>query len=65
MVGSSAAMVSPPIQLAALAVLKGIQAQQPASMPHWPWWLRLIALLGVLVFIRVVVTFVRGTGRPR
>ena len=65
MVGSSAAMVSPPIHFAAFVVLNGMQAQQPASAHHWPWWLRLLALVGVFVFIRVVVTFVRGTGRPR
>jgi len=58
-------MVSPPIHLAALAVLKDMQVQQAASTHHWPWWLRLIALLGVLVFVRLAVTFARGTGRPR
>ena len=65
MVGSSAAMVIPPIHLAAFVVLNGMQAQQAASGPHWPWWLRLLALVGVLVFIRVAVTFARGSGRPR
>jgi hypothetical protein len=58
-------MVIPPIHLAAFAVLNGMQARQAASAHHWPWWLRLLALLGVLAFIRVAVTFARGTGRPR
>jgi hypothetical protein len=59
------AIVRPPIQLAVFVVLNGMQAQQPASAPHWPWWLRLLALVGVIVFIRLVVTFVRRTGGSR
>ncbi|MGA2687324.1 MAG: hypothetical protein ABSE85_04555 [Candidatus Korobacteraceae bacterium] len=65
MVGSSAAMVILPIHLAALVILTGMQAQHAAPAHHWPWWLRLLALLGLLLFIRVAVTFARGTGRSR
>ncbi|MFZ0313987.1 MAG: hypothetical protein WAL85_14865 [Candidatus Korobacteraceae bacterium] len=52
-------------QLAAFLLLHLAQAQQTVPVHHWPWWLRLVALLGVLVFIRVAVTFARGSGRPR
>ena len=33
---------------------------------HWPWWLRILAVIGVLVFIRVVAGSVRNkpTGPP-
>jgi len=65
MVGSSAPMVSLVAQLAAFVFLNITQAQPSAPVHHWPWWLRLLALLGVLVFIRVAVTFARGAGRPR
>jgi hypothetical protein len=58
-------MVILPIHLAPFVVLNGMQVQQAASAHHWPWWLRLLALLGVLAFIRMAVTFARGTGRPR
>jgi len=33
--------------------------------PHWPWWLRLLALVGVFIFIRVVAGLVRNSGRPQ
>lgn len=46
------------------AVLIGIQAKQ-AAMPHWPWWLRLLAVLGVILFIRFAVMFARNSGRPQ
>jgi hypothetical protein len=48
-----------------LAVVVGsAQAQQPA-VAHWPWWLRILAVLGVIVFIRIAVTFARNSGRPQ
>ena len=33
---------------------------------HWPWWLRILAVIGVLVFIRLVAGSVRNkpTGPP-
>jgi hypothetical protein len=55
----------PAFKLDGLLILSSLQAQPNASLPHWPWWLRVIALLAVLVFIRVVVTYVRGAGRSR
>jgi len=45
-------------------VLIGVQARQ-AAMPHWPWWLRLLAVLGVILFIRFAVMFTRNNGRPQ
>lgn len=43
--------------------VNGMQAQPPA-VAHWPWWLRILAVVGVIVFIRIAVTFVRKSGRP-
>jgi len=43
--------------------VSGMQARQPA-VAHWPWWLRLLAVLGVILFIRVAVSFARNSGRP-
>jgi len=43
--------------------LAGMQTRQPA-VAHWPWWLRLLAVLGVVVFIRIAVSFARNSGRP-
>lgn len=33
---------------------------------HWPWWLRILAVIGVLVFIRLVAGSMRNkpTGPP-
>jgi hypothetical protein len=32
---------------------------------HWPWWLRILAVVGVLVFIRLVAGSVRNNpGKP-
>jgi hypothetical protein len=32
---------------------------------HWPWWLRILSVIGVLVFIRLVAGSVRNDpGRP-
>jgi len=53
--------VGPLFQLAVF--LNGMQARQPA-VAHWPWWLRLLAVLGVILFIRMAVTFTRKSGRP-
>jgi len=38
--------------------------QQDAPAPHWPWWLRVLAVIGVLVFVRIVARAMRGAGRP-
>jgi hypothetical protein len=57
--------VSLPIQLAFCLVVNSMQVQHAAPAHHWPWWLRLLAVLGVLLFIRMAVTFARGTGRPQ
>lgn len=43
--------------------VNGMQARQPA-VGHWPWWLRILAVVGVIVFIRIAVTFARNSGRP-
>ena len=43
--------------------VNGLQAQQP-GVARWPWWLRLLAVVGVILFIRIAVTFARKSGRP-
>ena len=40
------------------------QVRQPA-VAHWPWWLRILAVVGVIVFIRIAVTFARNSSRPQ
>jgi hypothetical protein len=51
-------------RLLQLAVfVNGMQARQPA-VAHWPWWLRILAVVGVIIFIRIAVTFARNSGRP-
>jgi hypothetical protein len=47
-------------------------ATVPVTLPpeekpktHWPWWLRILAVIGVLVFIRLVAGSVRNNpGKP-
>jgi len=60
------------IQLAAFVVTlfagcaNGMAALPPpdAPAPHWPWWLRILAVIGALAFIQVVARSMRkGTGR--
>jgi len=53
-----------PLVATALATLP--PEEKPKT--HWPWWLRLLAVVGVLVFIRLVAGSVRnkpGTPGPR
>ena len=39
--------------------------EQAAMTPHWPWWLRIVAVLAVLIFVRTVARAVRrGPGEP-
>jgi hypothetical protein len=45
-------------------LLVDAQAQHPVTR-HWPWWLRLLAVLGVILFIRFAVMFARDSGRPQ
>jgi hypothetical protein len=33
---------------------------EPKPTTHWPWWLRILAVIGVLVFIRIVAGSVRS-----
>jgi hypothetical protein len=33
---------------------------EPKPTTHWPWWLRILAVIGVLVFIRLVAGSVRS-----
>jgi len=30
-----------------------------APAPHWPWWLRILAVLGALVFVQIVARSMR------
>lgn len=46
--------------------LNGVPARQQAAKSPWPWWLKLLAIIGVLWFIRTVAQGVRrGGGGPR
>ncbi len=46
--------------------LNGVPARQQAAKSPWPWWLKLLAIIGVLWFIRTVAQSVRrGGGGPR
>ncbi|MGB8885464.1 MAG: TPM domain-containing protein [Candidatus Korobacteraceae bacterium] len=46
--------------------LTGIAMRQPAPKSPWPWWLKVLALIGVLWFIRAMARSVRrGGGGPR
>ncbi|MGC2111698.1 MAG: TPM domain-containing protein [Candidatus Korobacteraceae bacterium] len=45
--------------------LTGIATRQPAPTIHWPWWLRILALIAVFWFIRTVARGMRGGGGPR
>ena len=52
-----------PLVASALTVLP--PEEKPKT--HWPWWLRILAVVGVLVFIRLVAGSVRnkpGTPGP-
>lgn len=40
-------------------------AERNPSVHRWPWWLRLVAVVGVLLFVRLAAGFARGTGRSR
>ena len=39
---------------------------QEKPKTHWPWWLRILAVIGVFVFIRIVAGSVRNnpSGKP-
>ena len=59
------AMAIIPFLLAACAQA-GTAALPPddASVPHWPWWLRVLAVIGALVFVQIVArTMRRSAGR--
>jgi len=47
--------------------LNGIAKREPAPSTHWPWWLRIVAVIAVLLFIRMVSRSIRrgGGGGPR
>ena len=50
-------------ELASAAVVTLPPEEKPKT--HWPWWLRILAVIGVLVFIRLVAGSVRNNpGRP-
>jgi hypothetical protein len=33
--------------------------EQEATAPHWPWWLRILAVIGALLFVRLVARTMR------
>jgi len=46
--------------------LNGVPMRQQATKSPWPWWLKLLALIGVLWFVRTVAQSMRrGGGGPR
>jgi len=46
--------------------LNGMPARRQAAKSPWPWWLKLLAIIGVLWFIRTIAQSVRrGGGGPR
>ncbi|HUI82630.1 MAG TPA: hypothetical protein VL240_00305 [Candidatus Binatia bacterium] len=49
----------------ALFTVNAAAAGQDPPMPHWPWWLRVIAVIAVLFFVRLVVQGVRRAGSGR
>ena len=37
--------------------------QDDAPAPHWPWWLRILAVIGALAFVQIVARSMRkGSG---
>ncbi|HUK42943.1 MAG TPA: hypothetical protein VLW48_00725 [Candidatus Bathyarchaeia archaeon] len=38
---------------------------QDAPAPHWPWWLRIIAVLGALLFVVIVARAMRRGANRR
>jgi hypothetical protein len=66
----SAAWVAQPAAMMANRFSAGaLVTLPPEDKPktHWPWWLRILAVIGVLVFIRLVAGSVRNkpTGPPQ
>jgi hypothetical protein len=63
----SAASAQPAATLAKVAGMT-VLTLPPEDKPktHWPWWLRILAVIGLLVFIRLVAGGVRNkpTGPP-
>ncbi|HLI62062.1 MAG TPA: hypothetical protein VKV05_01595 [Terriglobales bacterium] len=49
----------------AAALWRAPMAESNPSVRRWPWWLRLVAVVAVILFIRMAVTFARGAGRSR
>ena len=45
-------------KVAGMAVVTLPPEDKPKT--HWPWWLRILAVIGVLVFIRLVAGSVRN-----
>jgi hypothetical protein len=55
-------LTAPPVTFAAIAGSAVNVTLPPEEKPktHWPWWLRILAVIGVLLFIRVVAGSVRS-----
>lgn len=58
----SMASVQPVAMLASDVAGMALATLPPEDKPktHWPWWLRILAVIGVLVFIRLVAGSVRN-----
>ncbi len=55
-----AAVSMPVVRAEAAAVLHWTLPPEDKPKTRWPWWLRLLAVIGVLVFIRLVAGAVRN-----
>ena len=47
-------------QVTIAAVLTYTLPPEPKPTTHWPWWLRILAVIFLLVFIRIVAGSVRS-----
>jgi hypothetical protein len=54
-----------PVRMAAVALAYTLPPEDKPKT-HWPWWLRILAVIFLLVFIRIVAGSVRNkpTGPP-
>jgi uncharacterized membrane protein YhdT len=52
-------------RFAIFALVDGMQMHRATGVSHWPIWLRLLALVAVILFIRMVGGMVRhGESKP-
>jgi len=61
-----------PIPLTAFVLSAKALAKASATLPphdapatHWPWWLRILAVIALLVFVQLVARSMRGGASGR